>query len=197
VSTSLIKHAKLNLILTIIIKMNNLLATLYVTFLGGSLTGILFFLLLQIVKKIETDTSFEHLKQKILYNDADCFDYYFMGTICLLKKLSNQAVLYFSRSLKDCDKSDLANLTDLYNAIGFTYSQTNQFDMSIYYYEEAISISPKHIVALKNLAYSYEKKKLFHKAIEIYTKILKYDETNAIAVKKLQVLRKPYRDNRI
>nr|BDA97130.1 photosystem I assembly protein Ycf37 [Cryptomonas borealis] len=177
--------------------MNNLLATLYVTLLGGSLTGILFFLFLQIVKKIETETSFEHLKQKISYNDANCFDYYFMGTICLLKKLSNQAVLYFSRSLKECDKSDRTNLTNLYNAIGFTYSQTNQFDMSIYYYEEAISISPNYIVALKNLAYSYEKKKLFHKAIEIYTKILTYDETNPMAVKKLQALKKTYRDDRI
>ena len=60
-------------------------------------------------------------------------------------------------------------------------------------------MDPQYIVALNNLAYAYEKKKMLEQAIDIYSKVLMYDQTNVVANEKLTYLRKRFkhRDDRI
>lgn len=170
--------------------MSNLLATFYLGILLTGLTITLYFLLVQINKKQNLENNLTRLRKRVEADEAGPKDYYALGSIYLSKKLFDQAVLNFSHSLKEWDKSDLEGLSTLYNAIGFTYFESGQTDMSIYYYQEAINIKPSYITALNNLGFSYEKKRMFGKAQETYEKVLAYDSYNSIANQKLQLIRK-------
>ncbi len=90
-------------------------------------------------------------------------------------------------------------MATLYNTIGFTYFESGQYDVSIYYYKEAINLNPNYAIALNNLAYSYEKKKMLQEAIQTYSKVLTFDEDNTTANEKLIALQKrsKIRDDRI
>ena len=165
--------------------MNALLPTLYLLILFTSLTILLFFLSNQILKKKELETELSELQKKLRSGSAMSSDYYSLGVIYLSKKLFDEAILQFSNALKSWNKNDIEGLVNLYNTIGFTYFQSGQFDISIFYYKEAILLDPKYTIALNNLAYCYEKKKMTQDAIEVYSKVLLIDENNQIANEKL------------
>nr|BDA97425.1 hypothetical protein [Cryptomonas sp. NIES-345]BDA98386.1 hypothetical protein [Cryptomonas sp. NIES-1327] len=179
--------------------MNTLLSTFYLTILCILLILGAYFLLCQLNQKKEIENNLLQLKKKIELQKADFRDYYTIGTIYLSKKLFDQAILHFAYSLKIWDRSDITGLSNLYNTIGFTYFESGQFDMSIYYYQEATKLNPKYIVALNNLAHSYEKKRMLPEAVKTYEKVLDYDRSNSTAYEKLQyLLRKTKnRDDRI
>ena len=179
--------------------MNSLVPTLYLLLLCVSLSILIFFLFTQITRKKEIETELFELQNKIRSGEATPNDYYSLGVIYLSKRLFDQAILQFSKSLKSWDKKDFDGLANLYNTIGFTYFESGQYDVSIYYYKEAITLDPQYIVALNNLAYAYEKKKMLEQAIDIYSKVLMYDQTNVVASEKLVYLRKRFkhRDDRI
>jgi tetratricopeptide (TPR) repeat protein len=175
--------------------MSTLLASFYLGILLTALSTGLYFLFLQIKRKKDLEDSLTLLKRKIKSNDADSKDYYLIGTIYLSKGLFDQAILNFSYSLKNWDKSDRTGVSSLYNAIGFTYFESEQLDMSIYYYQEATKIKPDYVVALNNLAHSYEKKRMFKEARDIYKKALFWDKNNSTANEKLQIVEKKIKNS--
>lgn len=179
--------------------MNSLLPTLYLLTLFTSLLLGILLLLKQILKKKNLEKNLVDLQQKSRLGTATAIDYYSLGVIFLSKKLFDEAILQFSNALKNWDKHDKEGLSNLYNTIGFTYFESEQFDVSIYYYKEAVALNPAYTIALNNLAYSYEKKKMFQDAIDIYTTVLSYDNSNSIANEKLVSLRTRFksRDDRI
>lgn len=179
--------------------MNYLLPILYLTLITLILILIIIFLIKQIIKKKETEQTFSELQTKIRTNTATNVDYYSLGVIYLSKKLFDQAIIQFRYALKTWDQSDTEGLANLYNTIGFTYFETNQYDLSVYYYNEAVKCVPEYTVALNNLAYAYEKKQMPIMAAEIYKKVLNYDSNNEIAKDKLDKLSrwKNLRDDRI
>jgi tetratricopeptide (TPR) repeat protein len=179
--------------------MNSLLPTLYLVILFIALLIGITLLLTQILKKKNLEKDLTELQQKSRFGTATAIDYYSLGVIFLSKKLFDEAILQFSNALKNWDKYDKEGLANLYNTIGFTYFESQQFDVSIYYYKEAIALDPMYIIALNNLAYCYEKKKMFQDAIEIYSKVLSYDNSNAIANEKILALKvkSKIRDDRI
>ena len=179
--------------------MNNLLPTLYLVILFISLCVLLIFLFIQIIRKKETETELSQLQKKNRSGSATPSEQYSLGVIYLSKKLFDQAILQFSSALKNWDKLDTEGLATLYNTIGFTYFESGQYDFSIYYYKEAINLNSNYIVALNNLAYSYEKKKMLQEAIRTYSKVLTLDENNKTATEKLLSLQKrsKIRDDRI
>ena len=179
--------------------MNSLLPTLYLILLFISLLLGIILLLTQIVKKRNLEKDLTELQQRSRLGTATAMDYYSLGAIFLSKKLFDEAILQFSNALKNWDKYDTEGLANLYNTIGFTYFESEQFDVSIYYYKEAITLKPMYTVALNNLAYSYEKKKMFQDAIEIYSKVLSYDNSNSVANEKIMALKSKFkiRDDRI
>ena len=179
--------------------MTNLLPILYLTILLISLCVLAFFLFTQIVRKKETETEFSMLQKKLQSNKMTYLDHYSLGVIYVSKKLFDQAIIQFSYALKIWDKTDPNGLANLYNTIGFTYFQTDQFELAIYYYKEALVLVPEYTISLNNLAYAYEKKKLFIEALRTYEKVLEYDENNLIANEKLILLgrRTKNRDDRI
>ena len=179
--------------------MTNLLPILYLTILLISLCILAFFLSTQILRKKEIETEFSMLQKKLQSNEMTYFDHYSLGVIYVSKKLFDQAIIQFSYALKIWDKTDPNGLANLYNTIGFTYFQTDQFELAIYYYKEALVLVPEYTISLNNLAYAYEKKKLFIEALRTYEKVLEYDENNLIANEKLILLgrRTKNRDDRI
>ena len=179
--------------------MNTLLPTIYLLILFVSLCALLVFLFLQILRKKEIETELSELQKKSRSGNSTPLDQYSLGVIYLSKKLFDQAILQFSNALKNWDRSDTAGLAVLYNTIGFTYFESGQYDVSIYYYKEAINLDSNYTIALNNLAYSYEKKKMLQEAIVIYSKVLIFDGDNKIANEKLLALQKRsiIRDDRI
>ncbi len=179
--------------------MNNLLPTIYLLILFVSLCTLLTFLFIQIIRKKEIETELSQLQKKNRSGIATPEEQYSLGVILLSKKLFDQAILQFSSALKNWDKLDTEGLATLYNTIGFTYFESGQYDVSIYYYKEAINLNPNYVIALNNLAYSYEKKKMLQEAVQTYSKVLTFDEENKTANEKLLSLQKrsKIRDDRI
>ena len=179
--------------------MTNLLPTLYLFILITSLVLLLFFLLKQIFQKREKENELSLLQEKFRAGNITYTEHYSLGVIYLSKKLFDQAIIQLSYALKKWDPLDTIGLSNLYNTIGFTYFESEQFDLSIYYYQEAIKLIPDYLIALNNLAYAHEKKKSLEDAINTYKKVLIYDEKNTIANEKIQSLsrRVKIRDDRI
>lgn len=179
--------------------MNTLLPTVYLLVLFMSLCILLGFLFAQIVRKKEIETELSELQKKNRLGTSTPSEQYSLGVIYLSKKLFDQAILQFSSALKNWDKLDTKGLANLYNTIGFTYFESGQYDVSIYYYKEAINLESTYTIAMNNLAYSYEKKKMLEEAIKTYSKVLSFDGDNEIANEKLLSLQKRsrIRDDRI
>jgi tetratricopeptide (TPR) repeat protein len=179
--------------------MNNLLPITYLTILILVLSILTFVLIKQISDKKNIENQLYNLQAKVRSKTADPSDYYSLGVIYLSKKLFDQAIIQFSYALNTWDKQDSKGIANLYNTIGFTYFESGQYDLSIYYYTEAINQLPDYIVALNNLAYSYEKKKMTEKAIETYKQVLLLDSENEVAKNKIEILsrRLRTRDDRI
>ena len=154
---------------------------------------------MQIIRKKEIETELSQLQKKNRAGSATPSDQYSLGVIYLSKKLFDQAIVQFSTALKNWDRLDTEGLATLYNTIGFTYFESGQYDVSIYYYKEAINLDSNYTIAMNNLAYSYEKKKMLEEAIKTYSKVLTLDEENKIANEKLLALQKRsrIRDDRI
>ena len=179
--------------------MNTLLPTIYLLILFVSLCILLVFLFIQILRKKEIEIELSQLQKKNRSGSATPSEQYSLGVIYLSKKLFDQAIVQFSSALKNWDRLDTEGLATLYNTIGFTYFESGQYDVSIYYYKEAINLNSNYSVALNNLAYSYEKKKMLQEAIRTYSKVLTFDENNKTASEKLLSLQKrsKIRDDRI
>ena len=178
---------------------NNLLPIIYLSILILILILLIYFVAKQVLQKKQIEDEFTLLQQQIKSNTVTHTDYYNVGVIYLSKKLFDQAILNFSYALKTWDTNDTEGIANLYNAIGFTYFGSEQYDLSIYYYKEAIAKSPNYIVALNNLAYAYEKKQLVQEAIEVYQQVISYDSNNKIANEKSNILKRRFkiRDDRI
>lgn len=179
--------------------MNNLLPTIYLLVLFIALSTMLFFLFRQILRRKEIESELFELQKRSRSGNATALDQYSLGSIYLSKRLFDQAILQFSSALKNWDKLDAEGLSTLYNTIGFTYFESGQYDVSIYYYKEAIKLNSGYVIAMNNLAYSYEKKKMFQEAIRTYSKVLAFDTNNKVANEKLMSLQKRsrIRDDRI
>jgi tetratricopeptide (TPR) repeat protein len=170
--------------------MDTLLPLVYLTVLLLILLILTLFLFRQIFQKRQVETILSELQIKVRANLATGEDYYLLGTIYLSKKLFDQAIIQFRYALQLWDKNDKEGIANLYNTVGFTYSESNQYDLAIYYYNQAIKNLSNYTTALNNLGYVYEKKGCFLDAIKIYQTVTDYDKENQVALDRLQVLRR-------
>jgi tetratricopeptide (TPR) repeat protein len=173
--------------------MDNLLPLVYLTVLLAVLTVLTLLLFKQIFQKRKIEEALSELQLKVRSQSATGEDYYLLGTIYLSKKLFDQAIIQFRYALQLWDKNDKDGIANLYNTVGFTYSESNQYDLAIYYYNEAIKSLSNYTTALTNLGYAYEKKGAFLDALETYKFVLSYDKENEIALSRLQLLQRRVR----
>ena len=170
--------------------MENLLPLTYLLILLTILSTLAFFLVQEILKKRKLEDNLYEIQKKLRTNKATSEDHYLLGTLYLSKKLFDQAIIQFRYALKGWDTKDKEGLANLYNTIGFTYFESEQYDLAIYYYKEALQNLQTYTTAWNNLGYAYEKKKLFSDALESYSNVLSYDRENEIATGRFQVLQR-------
>jgi tetratricopeptide (TPR) repeat protein len=170
--------------------MENLLPLTYLLILLIILSTLAFFLVQEILKKRKLEDNLYEIQKKVRTNKATSEDHYLLGTLYLSKKLFDQAIIQFRYALKGWDTKDKEGLANLYNTIGFTYFESEQYDLAIYYYKEALQNLQTYTTAWNNLGYAYEKKKLFSDALESYSNVLSYDRENEIATGRFQVLQR-------
>ena len=170
--------------------MDNVIPLLYLSILLISLPFLSFFIGRQIIqrKKIEDDLSV--LQNKIRNNNASAKDYYELGAIYLSKKLFDQAILQFRYALQIWKNEDIEGISNLYNTIGFTYAETEQYELAIYYYQEALKNDENYTVAMNNLGYAYEKQRMISEAIQTYKRVVAKEPMNETAVSRIQVLKR-------
>jgi len=170
--------------------MENLLPLTYLLILLTILSTLAFFLVQEILKKRKLEDNLYEIQKKVRTNKATSEDHYLLGTLYLSKKLFDQAIIQFRYALKGWDTKDKEGLANLYNTIGFTYFESEQYDLAIYYYKEALQNLQTYTTAWNNLGYAYEKKKLFSDALGSYSNVLSYDRENEIATGRFQVLQR-------
>tara|TARA_B100000795_G_C22709474_1_gene402941 strand:+ start:200 stop:730 length:531 start_codon:yes stop_codon:yes gene_type:complete len=170
--------------------MDNVVPLLYLSILLLSLVLISIFIGRQIIERKQIEDNLSVLQNKIRNNLANAEDYYELGSIYLSKKLFDQAILQFRYALQIWKNEDLEGISNLYNTIGFTYAETEQYDLAIYYYQEALKNDDNYTVALNNLGYAYEKQKMISEAITTYKKVITKEPNNETAVSRMQILKR-------
>ena len=170
--------------------MDNIVPLLYLSILLFSLLTLSFFIGKQIIERKEIENNLSTLQNKIRNNEANAEDYYEIGSIYLSKKLFDQAILQFRYALQMWKNEDSEGISNLYNTRGFTYAQTEQYELAIFYYKEALKNDENYTVALNNLGYAYEKEKMINQAITSYIQALKTDPDNETAISRVQILKR-------
>jgi tetratricopeptide (TPR) repeat protein len=158
-----------------------------IVLLGGSS----WLVLRQVLRTRRTELTLTQLQRKVGEGKGSPEDHYELGSILLDKKLFSQAILQFQKALKSKQLdsgSELAAL--LHNALGYAYAAQEQYDLAIRQYREALKVVPGYVIALKNLAFAYERKQLTAEAMETYETVLSLDAKNAVAQKRLDILKK-------
>ena len=172
--------------------MENLLPLIYLAILLLVLFTLASTVAQQVIKRQQVEKELSTILNTIKQDKATAQDYYNLGTIYLSKKLYDQAILQFRYALKTWNFEDSTGLSNLYNTIGFTYFETQQYELAIYYYEEALKINDSYVVALNNLAYAQEKQGNINIAVDLYQKVLRFDSSNMTAIDRLQTLQRRY-----
>jgi len=171
--------------------MTDSLSVVYLLILVAFLGGASWFVLRQVLRTRRTELTLTQLQRKLSQDPGSPEDHYELGSILLGKKLFTQAIFQFQKALKSKkldSSSELAAL--IHNALGYAYAAQEQYDLAIREYKDALKVVPTYVIALKNLAFAYERKQLTSEAIETYQSVLDLDGGNAVAQKRLDVLRK-------
>ncbi|MCY7333863.1 MAG: tetratricopeptide repeat protein [Pseudanabaena sp. CAN_BIN31] len=166
--------------------MDTTLAIAYLGVLVVLLAGVTWLVVRQILKARSLESVISDLQPKLQKEKGTPEDYYQLGSVYLRKKLYAQAIALFNKALKEGGD----NNPEVYNALGFSYFSQEQYDLAIKNYKEAIALQDGYVTAINNLGHAYEKKKLLPQAIEMYEQVVKLDEKNENAKRRLTSLRK-------
>ncbi|PZU98404.1 MAG: hypothetical protein DCE90_04630 [Pseudanabaena sp.] len=166
--------------------MDSTLAIAYLGALVVLLAGVSWLVVRQIMKARSLENVISELQPKLQKEKGSPEDYYQLGSVYLRKKLFAQAITLFNKAIKEGGD----NMPEVYNALGFSYFSQEQYDLAIKNYKEAIALQDGYVTAINNLGHAYEKKKLLPQAIEMYEQVLKLEEKNETASRRLVSLRK-------
>ena len=170
--------------------MDNIVPLLYLSILLLALATLSVLIGGQILERKRIEDNLSNLQNKIRNNKADADDYYELGSIYLSKKLFDQAIMQFRYALQIWKSEDFEGISNLYNTIGFTYAETEQYELAIYYYKEALKNDTEYTVALNNLGYAYEKQKMLKEAFNTYRQVIEKEPNNETALSRIQILKR-------
>ena len=166
--------------------MDSKLGIAYLGALVALLAGVIWLVIRQILKARSLENVITELQPKLQKEKGSPEDYYQLGSVYLRKKLYAQAIALFNKALKEGGESN----PEVYNALGYSYFSQQQYDLAIKNYKEAIALQEGYVTVINNLGHAYEKKKLLPQAIEMYSQVVKLDEKNENAKRRLTSLRK-------
>ena len=166
--------------------MDSALAISYLGALVLLLAGVIWLVVRQILKARSLENVISDLQPKLEKEKGTPEDYYQLGSVYLRKKLYAKSITLFNKALKEGGD----NNPEVYNALGFCYFSQDQYDLAIKNYKQAIALQTGYVTAINNLGHAYEKKKLLPQAIEMYEQVVKLDQKNEAANRRLTSLRK-------
>ena len=137
--------------------MNSIFPLFYSIALFFFLSLISYYILKQIINTQKLEKKIFSLQELVKKDTPSYEDCYQLGQLYLRKKLFLKAIVIFRKALKLWDPNDKIGLGNLYNAIGFTFFNLEEYNYAIYYYQIALKIIPDHTLALVNLGYCFEK----------------------------------------
>ena len=158
--------------------MEILLAKLYLILVFIILLIITIAILLQIQLKQNLEKNFTRVQLQVREKEKSYEDQFKLGQIYLRKKTYNKAILEFRECFENWNKDDRIGLASLLNTLGFTYYKLKQYNIAIYYYKMALSITPDYFRSLTNLAYLYQSRGKLEKLNDIYNELKKLDPNN-------------------
>ncbi|MBF2020808.1 MAG: tetratricopeptide repeat protein [Hydrococcus sp. C42_A2020_068] len=172
--------------------MSEYLPVIYLSVLLILLSGTALFLLRQVFKTRQVESTFSRLQKKLQKEKGTAKEYYELGSIYLDKKLFVQAINLLQKALKTDEEIEPENKALIYNALGYAYFSQEQYELAIRNYKEALKLYPEYAIALNNLANVYERKQMAIKALETYEETLKFEPNNAVAKRRAESLRKRF-----
>ena len=170
--------------------MNSIFPLLYSIALFFFLSLISYYIIKQIINTQKLEKKIFKLQELVKKDNPYYEDCYQLGQLYLRKKLFLKAVVIFRKALKLWDPDDKIGLGNLYNAIGFTFFNLEEYDYAIYYYKVAIKIIPDHTLALINLGYSFEKVNSIITGYNCYKAALFWNPYNELASTRFSVVEK-------
>nr|YP_010338263.1 hypothetical protein MW410_pgp167 [Bangia atropurpurea]UNJ18213.1 hypothetical protein [Bangia atropurpurea] len=128
-------------------------------------------------------------------NDILCMEESFsFAKVCIAKKCFTKAIIESQLALQNNSLLSIpennAIIAKLYNMLGFIYYEADQKKLAKNFYEKAIDVDPGYIVALNNLAKTYEDTRDFLKAESLYDRVLNIDSSNNIANNRKNSIKK-------
>nr|YP_009244711.1 hypothetical protein Ppul_117 [Pyropia pulchra]AMK96953.1 hypothetical protein Ppul_117 [Pyropia pulchra] len=156
---------------------------------------ILNWLILQQLKTIlALESQFKYFVEKSQNDILKEEESFAFAKICVAKKCFSKAIIEGQLALKK--KSELnikeSNITtaNLYNMLGFIYFEAKQIDTAKDFYQQALHIDSNYVIALNNLAKTYEETKDFKKAGVLYDKVLTLNSNNKTANRRKSFIKK-------
>nr|ALL97349.1 ycf37 [Pyropia endiviifolia] len=156
---------------------------------------ILNWLILQQLKTIFLlESQFKYFVEKRQNNILEAEESLGFAKICVAKKCFSKAIIEGQLTLKQKpdlnSKDENIRIANLYNMLGFIYSEAKQIDIAKNFYQQALQADPNYVIALNNLAKIYEEVKDFKKAEALYDKVLTLNFNNTIANRRKSFIKK-------
>lgn len=168
--------------------MRIILSFTYLSALATFLVIIISFLIKQVMEIIKEEFIMNDIRAKIQQNLDTYEERYIIGSLCINKKMYEQAIEQLEISLLKSQEIAEDLKAYLYNSLGFAYFKLQNYNRAISYYQKALNIKPNYVIALSNLAYLYEKVGVLSKALDTYKLILTFNFYHLLANKKINTL---------
>ena len=152
--------------------MEDLLAKIYLAIVFFILLVSTLFLGYQIRVTQQLEKNLEEFRSKRSIEKNTYENIFKLGQLYLRKKIYNKAIEEFRVCFREWDKNDTLGIASLFNTLGFTYYQLKEYEIAVYYYKIALTLTPDYITSLTNLAYLYQNQNKISEVENIYKKLI-------------------------
>eukprot|EP00898_Chlorokybus_atmophyticus_P001924 jgi/Chlat1/2732/Chrsp182S02890 len=143
-----------------------------------------FLVVRQVLIRRELETTAKDLQERARKGECSAGEYFDLGAVMLRKKYYFLAIKYLDQAIDKWD-GDPAELSRVYNALGFAHFQSQELKEARSCYERALEADDTYVTAWNNLGDVFEKSKEYREALRCYRQALSFDESNPIAKGRL------------
>jgi tetratricopeptide (TPR) repeat protein len=158
--------------------MEDFLAKIYLALVFGILFISAIFLLYQIQLTQQLENNLDKFRAKKTSEINSYENVFKLGQLYLRKKIYNKAIEEFRACFREWDKNDKLGIASLFNTLGFTYYQLKEYEIAVYYYKIALTVTPDYVTSLTNLAYLYQSQNQIDDLQIVYKQLVRLNPEN-------------------
>ena len=158
--------------------MEDFLAKFYLAIVFGVLLVSALFLGYQIQLTQQLENNLDKFRTKKTSEKDSYQNLFKLGQLYLRKKIYNKAIEEFRACFREWDKNDKLGIASLFNTLGFTYYQLKEYEIAVYYYKIALTVTPDYVTSLTNLAYLYQSQNQVEDLNSVYKQLVKFEPEN-------------------